>query len=602
MSPEHAHETPAPIRTSAGRLESLSEIADAINQDEELTLILNQIVKSVCTHSVWSRSSLMRADEGRGLSILVTEYSPYSLRGPEASHEWQLSTSPTIEVLRTGQFMIIPDAMQAHHLPGYREDAIRLGYRTVVVLPLGAFDSDGHHLVLTVSSLDEVNVDEIEIGFLKTVTHLVSIAVQKAVRLERERRLNTALRDSVVHQTELMNRILSGGSTADVVQEVSVSLGQQFMLIDALAGRVHLGSPATLPRSSFDWEQFQTEPGFEALVDCVLRLAETADPPVPGAELPGQDIENAPTVELLHIDSHVVGALVVDSPGDEFDQLRLSEAKTAVSVQLMRRYIEARVGAEGLTEMFNRLITGNWRDEQEMIAQARRAGLRVDQPHQLIATALDESATGPVDWYVARHLQRGMLGVDPNALVHVDEVRLLVLLPVSRNQNARLSRCERYLRSKLDNIITENTAFAVSEPCKCCNDYVEAYRATRHALRLAGVLGRTGLVRESDFGPYGLLLEASTQPAVARFVTNVLGPLQDYDERHHTELVPTLNRFLAHGRRLQRSADELGIHVSTLRYRVERITELLGTDLDDHDIQFSLQLALRLEELRRPAS
>ena len=109
--------TRKPATGPSGRFQSLSEIAGSINQDEDLGRILTQIVESVCSHSAWSRSSLMRVDEPRGLSILVAEYSPFTVRGPEASREWQLSTSPNIEVLRNGRPMVIADATQAHDLP-----------------------------------------------------------------------------------------------------------------------------------------------------------------------------------------------------------------------------------------------------------------------------------------------------------------------------------------------------------------------------------------------------------------------------------------------------------------------------------------------------
>jgi purine catabolism regulator len=47
----------------------------------------------------------------------------------------------------------------------------------------------------------------------------------------------------------------------------------------------------------------------------------------------------------------------------------------------------------------------------------------------------------------------------------------------------------------------------------------------------------------------------------------------------------------------------MGIHVTTLRYRMARIADLLGIDVDTPDRRFSIELALRLHGLteERPA-
>jgi DNA-binding PucR family transcriptional regulator len=59
----------------------------------------------------------------------------------------------------------------------------------------------------------------------------------------------------------------------------------------------------------------------------------------------------------------------------------------------------------------------------------------------------------------------------------------------------------------------------------------------------------------------------------------------------------TVEKFTHCNYRLQRCADAMGIHVTTLRYRLERVRELFGIDLDDADQRFTLQLALRIRSL-----
>jgi DNA-binding PucR family transcriptional regulator len=46
-------------------------------------------------------------------------------------------------------------------------------------------------------------------------------------------------------------------------------------------------------------------------------------------------------------------------------------------------------------------------------------------------------------------------------------------------------------------------------------------------------------------------------------------------------------------------ARALGLHAQTARYRLGRLRELLGNDLDDPDARFELELSLRARIMER---
>jgi DNA-binding PucR family transcriptional regulator len=51
------------------------------------------------------------------------------------------------------------------------------------------------------------------------------------------------------------------------------------------------------------------------------------------------------------------------------------------------------------------------------------------------------------------------------------------------------------------------------------------------------------------------------------------------------------------GFRMRDTAETLGIHPNTLRYRLARASEALGQRFDDEDVRFNLQLAARLLDM-----
>ncbi|MFE0653877.1 PucR family transcriptional regulator [Streptomyces sp. NPDC059534] len=77
------------------------------------------------------------------------------------------------------------------------------------------------------------------------------------------------------------------------------------------------------------------------------------------------------------------------------------------------------------------------------------------------------------------------------------------------------------------------------------------------------------------------------------FVDRAIGPLREHDRTSRPPLLPTLETYLAHAGRKAETARELHLNRQTLYNRLARISELLGTDLDDPQTVLALSLALR---------
>ena len=110
------------------------------------------------------------------------------------------------------------------------------------------------------------------------------------------------------------------------------------------------------------------------------------------------------------------------------------------------------------------------------------------------------------------------------------------------------------------------------------------------------------LVLARDVATAGLLAQLDT-PGARGWADTLLEAVERHAGRSRLDLVSTLRVFLANNGHIDASATALGIHRHTLRYRLPpppyrlgRITELLGTDLDDPTARAELWLALRLRE------
>jgi sugar diacid utilization regulator len=120
-----------------------------------------------------------------------------------------------------------------------------------------------------------------------------------------------------------------------------------------------------------------------------------------------------------------------------------------------------------------------------------------------------------------------------------------------------------------------------------------------HQLALARPEGER-VVRRLEVGAHRQLLDFLEPHVLRAFRETVLGPVERWDEEHHSELVDTLAAFLANDGHWRRTAAQLHIHHNTLHYRLQRVARLTGRPIDSVTSRVDLALALAIP--RAPAS
>ncbi|WP_436845227.1 PucR family transcriptional regulator [Streptomyces cinerochromogenes] len=134
-------------------------------------------------------------------------------------------------------------------------------------------------------------------------------------------------------------------------------------------------------------------------------------------------------------------------------------------------------------------------------------------------------------------------------------------------------------------------AAGVGEPRTGLAELGAVWQEAAAAARAALAEPRFGPVAEwARIGPYRLL--TALPPEVAR--DRVVGPLLS---PAHRELARTAEVYLDCAGQAGRTASELGIHRQTLYYRLSRVEQLTGLDLDDGEDRLLLHMALKRARL-----
>lgn len=81
------------------------------------------------------------------------------------------------------------------------------------------------------------------------------------------------------------------------------------------------------------------------------------------------------------------------------------------------------------------------------------------------------------------------------------------------------------------------------------------------------------------------------------YYSDAIRKLKTYDKENHTDLAQTLRCFLENNMRYSALQESMHIARTTALYRIRRVTEITGLDLDNVDVRLYLLLLFRLEDM-----
>ncbi len=294
-----------------------------------------------------------------------------------------------------------------------------------------------------------------------------------------------------------------------------------------------------------------------------------------------------------------------DQPADAQGRLRaLEHGSTVLALELSKERATAEVERRLRGDLVEEVLAGGLEsDEAERIArQAERLGHRLPGRAWVVVLEPDDDDTEASLAAPGRQdrLDAALSGLIrsrmPGALTLVRSASAVFLIPddvapdlatAEKLATSILAGAAPVMKPGTASVGVGNLANSVAELAR---SHVEARQALR-LTRRAGGRGRVASYR--SLGAFRLLLEVQSPDALRRFVEELLGPLLQYAQSRDTPLLETLEA-LSGARWVRRAAArQLGIHINSMSYRVERIQSLTGVSLDDPETRVAISIALR---------
>ena len=282
----------------------------------------------------------------------------------------------------------------------------------------------------------------------------------------------------------------------------------------------------------------------------------------------------------------------------DFDRLTLDRAVTIVALELRRLVLaeESRRQRAGelLDAVVRRQLTGD-----KLVERLAPFGLAHGAGVVLVAAP---SAAAAEAAHLATAVSAGLRREGATGLVAARGELAWALVPSLEDEDlfALGGRIGAGLTAELG--IAVRVAVGRAGPATEIGRSLEEARAALDALAVAAV-SRNGsgaaaaVATYRDLGSTQLLLSLQDPAALGRFCESVLGPVEAVDGRYGGELTHSLQVFIEENGQWERASRRLFCHRHTLRYRIKRIEELTGRDLETAEDRIEFWLALKGREL-----
>jgi purine catabolism regulator len=354
---------------------------------------------------------------------------------------------------------------------------------------------------------------------------------------------------------------------------------------------------------------------FDPQVQRMLREVEASRGPVKVPAFPHVGMSRERLIAPILAANQVLGYIsVLDHPphNEELAFMAIEQAALVLALAVAKERelseVEGRVRGEFLED----LLHGTYGEEAAAQRRARHLGYPLHGSHIVMLVDIDDfrgyigsrQVSEDAIQALKREFLRRVTGVVratyARALVQGRSDSVAALLPVGTEPGDYQARGHALGLQIRENIANWKAGFTVSVgfsgPADAPGGLAAAQREVISVMDSLARFKRWGqVVAVPELGLTGLLAAVSDERLVD-YSRRHLGPLVEHDAARKGSLVPTLRAYLETGEQ-QEAAKRLRVHPNTLRYRLDRIREISGVDLEDPETRLNMAVALRVQAL-----
>ena len=281
---------------------------------------------------------------------------------------------------------------------------------------------------------------------------------------------------------------------------------------------------------------------------------------------------------------------------DDWDRLAARQGAAVLALELAKEQAVQAAEERLRGDFVQTVLAGPPADNATLLQRGQELGYDLRRPHVAMLCSVGEADEAAAQAASLLGAALHTLGLAAPLMRRPDGA--LCFLPLAEpGVRARdlAERIRAHLAAELPGV-----SVAIGKEAPTVAAWPRSLREAEQALLLGRQLFDSARVLDfGDLGVYRLLVLLRESPELWEFYRQTLAALADYDRKQDSELLKTLEAFFANLGNLARTAEALHVHRNTLLYRLERIAQISGLDLDDAEDRLALWLALKAHRVLR---
>lgn len=310
----------------------------------------------------------------------------------------------------------------------------------------------------------------------------------------------------------------------------------------------------------------------------------------------------------LAADGQFLGFLLAfarHSPLNGLDQKRLGQTAWFCTGELCSRQRILETEKRYREQFVYDMLYNNFDSEELLIRRGRRLGWDFSKPQQILIIEADHYRELPNKVQALEELRRltesYLRSVFAQVIVIEQYGQLVVIIPARQAESGewKIKKMAGALQERLSQTGGIQVSIGIGKFYPSILDLCRSYQEAKQALELGRFIRESAHITQfEDLGIIHLLAHIS-QEVLDDYYKEYLAPVIEYDEKNHASFLETLQVYFQQNGEFNPTAEKLYMHPNTLRYRLRKIEELLGTDLQKLENRINLSVACKIARMRQ---
>lgn len=302
----------------------------------------------------------------------------------------------------------------------------------------------------------------------------------------------------------------------------------------------------------------------------------------------------------------------INTPLGGFDLSIIESASTTIALAVLQELSVKEVEIRYRSEFFEDLISADAKRKRKALERAHFFNLKPNDYYIIEVMSFklkfeDEKN----DEYFFEYLQDYVnttvatvenmmtyLNLEGIVATKLNGIQILLGFREATSIDSRLKDFnDRILKALVEKFKNMEVKIGVGRAYKGLDNVNRSFSDAVKTIRTGKVLTENDVVTFDELGIFKILCQDFLTDELEDFYNTTLKPLVDYDNKKSTELVKTLEAYFKYNGNLTRMSEQLFTHYNTILYRINRINDITGMNLDDSNDRLNLEIALKIREL-----